>query len=184
MTSVVLQEQNPPDHSSRHRTETPWSDTEPSRKIIKVGNRFPHPPLFVGRTNPIGFQKGALPKIALKTSIYREACMHLLIKALGMTALLSLVAALTPTAAGQTILGIPIGAGQATFDFSDVNADGNLDAFVPTGSDSSICLVTLGGRTRISSGPRRPFVLRGHCMGRKVFASSSSSRTSRHFLAT
>jgi len=76
-----------------------------------------------------------------------------LLKSLAVSGLLFLAIALTPVAAGQTIVGIPIGAAEVTFDFSDVNASGNLDAFVRTDSASNICLVTLGESNAFFVGP-------------------------------
>ena len=56
-------------------------------------------------------------------------------------------------ATAQTIIGLPIGAGQATFDSTVVDVNGQINAFVPTGSDSPICLVTLGESNGYSAGP-------------------------------
>ena len=49
--------------------------------------------------------------------------------------------------------GLPIGAAQVTFDYSVVNAAGNVDAFIPTGSASGICLVTLNDSNAFFVGP-------------------------------
>ncbi len=76
-----------------------------------------------------------------------------LLKWLATVALLLLVLAFTPLAGAQLIPGVPIGAGQVTLDSSVVNADGNIDAFIPTGSDSANCLVTLGDGNIYGSGP-------------------------------
>ena len=75
-----------------------------------------------------------------------------LLKKLTVPALLVLAFTLMPMAS-ETIFGIPIGAGQVTFDSSEVIPVGNLDAFVPTGSDSGICLVTLSESNAFFVGP-------------------------------
>jgi len=48
---------------------------------------------------------------------------------------------------------IPIGAARVTFDYSVVNASGYLDAFIPTGSLSPLCLVTLSESNAYFVGP-------------------------------
>jgi len=55
--------------------------------------------------------------------------------------------------ASEDVLGVPIGACIVALDFNEVNASGNVDAFVPTGSDNGICLVTLGDSNGYSAGP-------------------------------
>ena len=75
-----------------------------------------------------------------------------LLKKLTVPALLVLALTLMPMAS-ELIFGIPIGAGQVTFDSGEVIPAGNLDAFVPTGSDSSICLVTLSESNAFFVGP-------------------------------
>jgi len=74
------------------------------------------------------------------------------LKVLTAVALPLLAFTLAPMAS-ETIFGIPIGAGQVTFDSTEVIPSSNLDAFVPTGSDSSICLVTLSESNAFFVGP-------------------------------
>jgi len=79
--------------------------------------------------------------------------MHLL-KKFTVPALLFLALTLTvATMADEDVLGIPIGARRVTLDFNEVNASGNVDAFIPTGSGSDVCLATLGDSNGYSAGP-------------------------------
>lgn len=79
--------------------------------------------------------------------------MHL-VKKLSLPALLFLFLAFTlALMADEDILGIPIGARRVTIDFNEVNVSGYVDAFIPTGSDSDVCLVTLGDSNGYSAGP-------------------------------
>ena len=75
-----------------------------------------------------------------------------LLRKLTVPALLVLALTLMPMAS-ESIFGIPIGAGQVTFDSSEVIPASNLDAFVPTGSASGICLVTLSESNAFFVGP-------------------------------
>ena len=75
-----------------------------------------------------------------------------LLKKLALPVLLVLALTLSPMA-NELIFGVPIGAGQVTFDSSEVIPAGNLDAFVPTGSASALCLVTLSESNAFFVGP-------------------------------
>ena len=79
--------------------------------------------------------------------------MHL-VKKLTAPALLFLAFTLTvATMADEDVLGIPIGARRVTLDFNEVSATGNIDAFIPTGSDSDVCLATFGESNGYGAGP-------------------------------
>ncbi len=77
--------------------------------------------------------------------------MHLA-KKLAVPALLFL-AFTFPIRADKDVLGIPIGARRVAIDSNEVNPSGNVDAFIPTGSDSEVCLVTLSDSNIYSAGP-------------------------------
>ncbi len=66
---------------------------------------------------------------------------------------LSVAAVAQQQPAPSQVPGLPIGAGLVTLHYTVVNLDGNIDAFIPTGSDSPICLVTFGDGNIYGSGP-------------------------------
>lgn len=72
---------------------------------------------------------------------------------LASMAFLGLVLVLAPVAAAQVIPGVPIGAATVTLDYSVVAPTGNVSAFIPTGSGSDVCLVTLGDGNIYFAGP-------------------------------
>jgi hypothetical protein len=67
--------------------------------------------------------------------------------------LAALLLTLSVLGVGQSAPGIPIGAASVKLDYSVVNLAGQVDAFIPTGSDSSVCLVTFGDSNIYAAGP-------------------------------
>lgn len=79
---------------------------------------------------------------------------------------LGLVLLLAPVAAAQVIPGVPIGAATVILDYSVVAATGNVSAFIPTGSSSNVCLVTLGDSNIYFTGPSPAICIQRTFQGR------------------
>jgi hypothetical protein len=105
----------------------------------------------------------------MKQEIFNRSILGMFFKSSNRAGLTLLVLTLTSVwAVSQTrTLSPPIGAAQVTFDYSVVNPGGNLDAFIPTGSVSGMCLVTLSESNAYFVGPSPAICVPREFNGRK-----------------